>query len=526
MDLNPEKLNTFIRFFQEFNSQILQNEDDVETKFVIPMFEHLGYGSSYRRGKFPIITYNPKRSGRKPEADSIYFSTDDKEKQNEDTSLLLIEAKEPKKENLGDDVKQAKFYVSYLKPIFYIVTNGIHIIVYKSHHHRSDECLFNCPVDAFKNADNATKLYKQLNFSTVKQIKQSAIDGLTNSLYVEIMQILRQKPDFLAQIERGDFTSYTFEDEQQGKVTISKPKVALECELPFIFSGGNCKIEFSNIMLRGLTCQLTHDDIVHDFLIGLNTQPHWNTRRFIHQSSDGTFVAQLGETKVILSEQETEDLCACVDFVGEKYKKALISSETLLKSWDYQPIQTFEIPGYPFLIRGFSLVSMRPWLWQLIMQFARTFDYLDSKTDWHIFDARRHSIRIITNQQSLTNAVLWPITEDNGGRINNDWLNILYYEPDEQYMSYKRGHKHSWKECIGLQGIWTVKYTQEWISNCLIPKVLSHYKVHFSEDKYPFQILQEWIVKKVAPQIFQAHNKQIEQERKRQLDKILKIQYM
>jgi phenylpropionate dioxygenase-like ring-hydroxylating dioxygenase large terminal subunit len=189
MDLDPEKLNTFIRFFQTFDPRTLQNEDDVETKFVIPMFEHLGYSSDYRRGKVAITTYNPNRSGRKPEADSVYFLTEDKEKQDENTSLLLVEAKEPKKKNLEDDVKQAKFYESYLKPPLYIVTNGIHIIVYKSHHHRSDECLFDCNVDTFKNADQATKLYKQLHFYTVKEIKQSAVDGLTNSLYVEIMQI-------------------------------------------------------------------------------------------------------------------------------------------------------------------------------------------------------------------------------------------------------------------------------------------------------------------------------------------------
>lgn len=522
MDLNPN-LDELIKWFHTFDPYVLQNEDDVETKFVIPMFECLGYTTDYRRGKFPINAYNPNRSGRKPEADIVYFSSEKKDEQNENTALLLIEAKEPNKQNIKEDVNQALFYSEHLKPLFYVITNGIHILIYERHRYRRDECLFNCSIDALKDSDSVMKLYKRLNFNVVKKLKEAIIDEVTNSLYTEIMRLLKEQPDLVAQIEKGDFKEHTFEDEQHQKITISRPKVALECELPFVLRGGSCRIEFSNVMLRGLICQLTHEDIVQNLLIGLNTPPHWNTRCFIHQSSDGTFIAQLGRTTVLLSEQEAEDLCTCIDFIiGERYKKTMSMSEVMLESWEYNFKQTYEIPGYASFIRGFSLLSVKPWLWQLMMQFARSFDYDEGNTAWHIFETTWNSIRIHVHENSWTNVVLWAIAEETGDKTGNEWLSILYYDPDEEFEFYDGKDGRDWKAYIGPQGIWTVKYTQEWIVNQFIPKIVSHYRLDLEDYQSPFLRFQEWLAETIAPKVFMGYQKHLNQEKQKKLDKFLK----
>ncbi|MGB3509754.1 MAG: type I restriction enzyme HsdR N-terminal domain-containing protein, partial [Microcoleaceae cyanobacterium] len=125
---NYHKIDLLVEWINNFNPELLQNEDDVETRFVLPFFQHLGYPENNRRGKYPIKTYQPgKKQGRDPEADHVYFSTNDQEKQNADTSLIIVEAKKPTEKNLEPHIKQAKFYGDHLKSVFLVVTNGYQV---------------------------------------------------------------------------------------------------------------------------------------------------------------------------------------------------------------------------------------------------------------------------------------------------------------------------------------------------------------------------------------------------------------
>ncbi len=76
------QIEHFIDWANTFDPSLLQSEDDVETKFVLPFFQHLGYLEEYRRGKYPVDYYQPGKPGRKPEIDQIYFSTPEPNKQN------------------------------------------------------------------------------------------------------------------------------------------------------------------------------------------------------------------------------------------------------------------------------------------------------------------------------------------------------------------------------------------------------------------------------------------------------------
>jgi hypothetical protein len=174
---------TFIKWLYNFDSLILQNEAEVETKFIIPMFQHLGYPDDHRRDKFPLKVYNPGRQGRKPEIDLIYFSVNAPEDQNTHTSLVVVEAKEPQRVNLEEDLAQAKFYSYYLKAPFILVTNGYNIKVLKQHTYH-EEIICDDTMEGMKDSSKAALLYEQLNFQSVRRVKEEGV-SLSEAISVD-----------------------------------------------------------------------------------------------------------------------------------------------------------------------------------------------------------------------------------------------------------------------------------------------------------------------------------------------------
>ena len=510
MASDQSQTEALLNWVRTFDFSQLQNEDDVETKFVIKLFEYLGYTDQHRRGKYPLKGYKPGKPGRKPEVDNIYFAATEIDKQTPDTSLLLVEAKEPNKSHLENDIAQAEYYGDHLKVLFHVVTNGHQLKVFKRHRHHDDECIFDIPTIDLQDEAILRRFYFLLNFSVVKQSKERAVSDLTHDLYVEVSQTLHRYPDLLAQLAKGDFNSYTFREGR--RIIVSKPRVAMDCQLPLVYGGGSCQIEFSNVMLRGLTCQLKHEDIVRDLLIGLHSPPHRKARGYIKSEAEGTFEVHLGQTTVLLSEQETQELCACIDIIGQAYKEELIEATHLLEAWDYEYVQAFETPGYSFLIRGFSLLSVRPWLWQLMKKFAFEFNYnISEQTNWHIFIPGIHGIHIHQQQKKDTNVTLWPLCKNEDP--SNGWIDVLYYNPDHEVEFYEEDYKMSWKQLVGVQGIWTVRYTHEWIAKKFIPKVLSYYNVPTLRYQHPLHKAQEWFAERLTPQAFTSY-KQIQQKQR------------
>jgi Type I restriction enzyme R protein N terminus (HSDR_N) len=219
----------------------LRNEDDVETKIILPFFKLLGYPETHRRGKFPIDDYQSRRAGRKSEADQVYFSTADQDEQNADTALLLIEAKKTLVHSLEGAIGQAKYYGNILKSPFLVITNGRQIIVLKRHQHHNEEVIAEIAIDKLRDQATANTIYDQLQFETVKKLKEQLVDPLKHAQYVELMQILDRHPDIQEHLAKGDFEPSSVRDGRLLRVV--KPRVAITCELPIAFAEGNCTIE-------------------------------------------------------------------------------------------------------------------------------------------------------------------------------------------------------------------------------------------------------------------------------------------
>lgn len=456
-----------INWANAFDSSLLQSEDDVETKFVLPFFRYLGYPEECRRGKYPVNTYQPGKPGRKQEVDHIYFSVSEPDKQNADTALVLVEAKRVQTLNLEDAVIQAEHYGESLKPLFIVATNGYCLKVLKRHRHHSNEVVFDITIQELRDRNIATEVYNQLQFETVKRLKEQAIDPMTHAQYVQIMQALDNHPDIQAQLAKGDFEPSTKLEGRQ--LIVVKPKVAITCELPIAFEEGSCRIEFSNIMLRGLTCHLSHSEILTELFIGLDTSPAWETRPFLQTTEQGTFEAHLGQTTVILSENEASDLCDAVDVVCQKYKDILVETTNNLETWDYRPVSMENI-------KGFEILSVERWLWDLMKQFSREFDYDKGNSGWHIFDSHHAWAIRVARKGELDHVVIWPKF---GNRFfpNNKDVELLYVDSITFLQLYRDKPYHSIFKDVGPHGIWTATYTKEWIEQQFIPKVLAYYLV-------------------------------------------------
>ncbi|GHO96306.1 hypothetical protein KSF_063540 [Reticulibacter mediterranei] len=472
-----------------FNPSTLQSEDDVETKFVLPLFKLLGYPEAYRRGKYPMDDYQSRKAGRKPEADQVYFSTEEQDKQNADTALLLIEAKKREIYDLSGAIVQAKYYGNLLKPPFLVITNGQQMIVLKRHQHHDEEIIADITIEQLSDQATASTLYDQLQFETVKKLKEQLLDPLRHIQYVELMRTLERYPDIQEQLAKGDFEPSIVRDERL--LSVVKSKVAITCELPIVFAEGSCQIEFSNILLRGLTCHLSHEEILTKFLIGLETPPDWEARPFLQRTKQNTFEAQLGKTTVILSKREADELCNAVDEVCKQYKAIMLKATNILETWDFRP-EKIEHE------KGFELLSVETWLWEKMQQFAYEFDYDKGDSEWHIFDRRNLSIRVCPKGGS-DHVIIWP--KFGNGLFPNGMVDLLYIDSITYLYLYKEPDVtyDSIFQNVGPHGVWTASYTKKWLEQHFIPKVLSYFRINYLSPKGMRKNLIEWILLKLFP---------------------------
>ncbi|MDF5710201.1 MAG: hypothetical protein PUP90_21660 [Nostoc sp. S4] len=294
-----------------------------------------------------------------------------------------------------------------------------------------------------------------------------------NDKYNLIEKIIKCHPDLEDVLETCNFKPSIKREGCQ--LVVVQPKVAIACNLPKAFGEGNCQIDFSNIILKGLKISLNHQDILSQLMTGINTQPDWGCRRFLKQLDKNNFEVDLGKTTVILSELETLDLCLCIDTVCQEYKKSIIEFENFLETWDFELINVANS-------RGFILFSVRQKLWKLMQQFADEFDYTKGKSEWHLFHNEGISIRVSRGIRDHT-FILPRVDNSNFSIWSQNKIDIIYKINDVYLQSIERGKMTCWQQDIGLRGTWTAKYTKQWLLKKYIPKVINYYLDKFQLSK-------------------------------------------
>ncbi|MCW5317986.1 hypothetical protein GTQ43_30720 [Nostoc sp. KVJ3] len=462
----PESIKKFIIWIQGFDHYLLRNEDDVKEKFILPMFHYLCYPEKCHR-EYSLKTSRAGKYGRNSEIAQIYYTTDNVDQQNTDTSLVFIKAIKPQEIKLNGAIEQAKFYSHHLNLIFFIVTNGYQIKVFKRLDHYPEELIFDTTIEALRDNDIASNFYHQLNFNLVKNIAK-------NSKYNLRENFISYHPDLSDFLEKCDFEP---SNTREGyRLVVVKKKVAIACNLPKPFAEGNCQIEFSSIILRGLKIYLNHQDILGQLMTGLHTKPHWGCRSCFKQLDRNTFEVYLGQTTLILSELEAADLCLCIDGICQEYKNLIIEFENILETWNFDFVKDSKS-------RGFILFSVKQELWELMQQFANEFDYTKGKSEWHLFHRKDISIRVSRGIHDHT--FLFSKNDPNFSLLNNNQMNIIYEVNDVHLQSIETNKLTLWQQDIGIRGTWTARYTKQWLLEKYIPKVIHYYsqKSHLSETE-------------------------------------------
>lgn len=114
-------------WFQDMQTREFESEREVETYFIAPLLEKLGYNY------YDIVVGHSVEMFKgvqktKTEADFVLFNGTSRDKKD---VLLLIEAKKSDKAIISDHIGQAKSYAQELHPACYVVTNGRNIKVFQ-----------------------------------------------------------------------------------------------------------------------------------------------------------------------------------------------------------------------------------------------------------------------------------------------------------------------------------------------------------------------------------------------------------
>jgi hypothetical protein len=114
-------------FFDHLESVSLDSEREVEMHFVSPLFRELGYDEDQEAAGFPFDTWEGVHH-RVAEADLLYFA-DATHRTTDGEPLVLIECKAPGKGPVAG-VGQVRSYAFWIKPAYYITTDGDFLTVY------------------------------------------------------------------------------------------------------------------------------------------------------------------------------------------------------------------------------------------------------------------------------------------------------------------------------------------------------------------------------------------------------------
>jgi Type I restriction enzyme R protein N terminus (HSDR_N) len=114
-------------WFDHLTAVQLSSEREVETHFASPLFHGVGYSDEQEAIGYRFDTYAGVQF-RVAEADLVYFG-DERHTLTDGIPLVLVEIKDssqPPDAGTG----QAKSYAYWIKPAYYVVTNGDFVVVY------------------------------------------------------------------------------------------------------------------------------------------------------------------------------------------------------------------------------------------------------------------------------------------------------------------------------------------------------------------------------------------------------------
>jgi Type I restriction enzyme R protein N terminus (HSDR_N) len=161
-------------WFEHLVSVPLDSEREVEMHFASPLLHGLGYSYEHEAAGFRFDMWEGV-TRRRAEADLVYFA-DEHHSLTDGVPLVLVEAKgsdQPPDAGTG----QAKSYAYWLKPAYYVTTNGDTVVVYNY----QGGAIPDVKVLDFKRSDLRERfddLYRVLNPRAAAEARQAKVDKL------------------------------------------------------------------------------------------------------------------------------------------------------------------------------------------------------------------------------------------------------------------------------------------------------------------------------------------------------------
>lgn len=163
-------------FFDHLESVRLDTEREVEMHFLSPLFRELGYEEEQEAAGFPFDMWEGVHH-RVAEADLVYFA-DDRHRLTDGEPLILVECKNISKTRPDAGLGQVKSYSFWIKPAYYVTTNGDMLAVYNY----QGGAVPDVKVLEVKRAglrDRFDDLYQVLNPAAAAEARQAKIGKLT-----------------------------------------------------------------------------------------------------------------------------------------------------------------------------------------------------------------------------------------------------------------------------------------------------------------------------------------------------------
>lgn len=163
-------------WFEHLISLRFDSEREVELHFASPLFHALGYTDDQEAAGFRFPRYEGVNR-KNTEADLVYFK--DRHHSSKGMSLILVEVK-GSDQSLRAGEGQARDYSFWLKPAYYVTTNGDAIVVYDYQGGQIPDPR----VLEFKRSELSERfddLYQILNPTAAASAQQATIDRLGGS---------------------------------------------------------------------------------------------------------------------------------------------------------------------------------------------------------------------------------------------------------------------------------------------------------------------------------------------------------
>jgi 5-methylcytosine-specific restriction endonuclease McrA len=252
----------------------------------------------------------------------------------------------------------------------------------------------------------------------------------------------------------------------------SKQKILLISYLPnFSNSGkGECLIVFKTLRIRNCLITLRHEEILNLLCLGRNTTLDMKLRRFIRDQdyhNKNIYYIQLGNVRFPLESDTLEVLLEIIDDFASQYLNYIVTLENCSDSRLFKPSKHEN---------GFKLFKMEKWLWRLLVEFSRRFDYMKGNSSWHIFDRGNNILKVYTENKTeqfdsghhayLCSENIESSFYDTSREVWVTWKPMLLDSEKKQGLPVFSGRK-----------AWNANFTYSWLINEFIPYVRYYFSL-------------------------------------------------